>query len=178
MIDDATLFDFSRSCAREYCRRFNSTNLDDATQEASLYLLEHRDRWNRPRNYLRKRVVYELVRKYQNESGLRRKNKLRKVELDVFQLTKKKREDPDAEEAREIVEEAVKDGKLEDVREVVELIVDGWDRKQIAKKLGVRFCDVSEIYRRFFQELRKYDDADEEPTEQEKKDFPLLYLEE
>lgn len=172
MIDDATLFDFSRSCAREYCRRFNSTNLDDATQEASLYLLEHREKWNRPRNYLRKRVVYELVRKYQNESGLRRKNKLRKVELDVFQLTKKKREDPDAEEAREIVEEAVKDGKLEDVREVVELIVDGWNRKQIAKKFGVPFRDVSSIYKRFLRELRKF----KEPSEQEKKDFPLLYL--
>jgi len=172
MIDDATLFDFSRSCAREYCRRFNSTNLDDATQEASLYLLEHRDRWNRPRNYLRKRVVYELVRKYQNESGLRRKNKLHKVELDVFQLTRKKREDPDAEEAREIVEEAVKDGKLEDVREVVELIVDGWNRKQIAKKLGVPFRDVSEVYKTFLRELRKFD----EPSEEEKKKFPLLYL--
>ena len=172
MIDDATLFDFSRSCAREYCRRFNSTNLDDATQEASLYLLEHRDRWNRPRNYLRKRVVYELVRKYQNESGLRRKNKLRKVELDVFQLSKKKREDPDAEEAREIVEEAVKDGKLEDVREVVELIVDGWNRKQIAKKLGVPFRDVSEVYKTFLRELKKFD----EPSEEEKKKFPLLYL--
>lgn len=174
MIDDATLFDFSRSCAREYCRRFNSTNIDDATQETSLYLLEHRDRWNRPRNYLRKRVVYELVRKYQNESGLRRKNKLRKVELDVFQLTRKKREDPDAEEAREIVEEAIKDGKLEDVREVVELIVDGWNRKQIARKLGVPFRDVSSVYKTFLRELKKYG----EPTEQEKKDFPLLYLEE
>ena len=172
MIDDATLFDFSRSCAREYCRRFNSTNLDDATQEASLYLLEHRDRWNRPRNYLRKRVVYELVRKYQNESGLRRKNKLHKVELDVFQLTRKKREDPDAEEAREIVEEAVKDGKLEDVREVVELIVDGWNRKQIARKLGVPFRDVSEVYKTFLRELKKYG----EPSEEEKKKFPLLYL--
>jgi len=172
MIDDATLFDFSRSCAREYCRRFNSTNLDDATQEASLYLLEHREKWNHPRNYLRKRVVYELVRKYQNESGLRRKNKLRKVELDVFQLTRKKREDPDAEEAREIVEEAVKDGKLEDVREVVELIVDGWNRKQIAKKLGVPFRDVSEVYKTFLCELKKYG----EPSEEEKKKFPLLYL--
>ena len=172
MIDDATLFDFSRSCAREYCRRFNSTNLDDATQEASLYLLQHREKWNRPRNYLRKRVVYELVRKYQNESGLRRKNKLHKVELDVFQLTKKKREDPDAEEAREIVEEAVKDGKLEDVREVVELIVDGWNRKQIAKKLGVPFRDVSEVYKTFLRELRKFG----EPSEEEKKKFPLLYL--
>lgn len=172
MIDDATLFDFSRSCAREYCRRFNSTNLDDATQEASLYLLEHRDRWNRPRNYLRKRVVYELVRRYQNESGLRRKNKLHKVELDVFQLTKKKREDPDAEEAREIVEEAIKDGKLEDVREVVELVVDGWNRKQIAKKLGVPFRDVSEVYKTFLRELKKYG----EPSEEEKKKFPLLYL--
>jgi len=172
MIDDATLFDFARSCAREYCRRFSSTNLDDATQEASLYLLEHRDRWNRPRNYLRKRVVYELVRKYQNESGLRRKNKLRKVELDVFQLTRKKREDPDAEEAREIVEEAIKDGKLEDVREVVELIVDGWNRKQIARKLGVPFRDVSEVYKTFLRELKKYG----EPSEEEKKKFPLLYL--
>lgn len=172
MIDDATLFDFSRSCAREYCRRFNSTNLDDATQEASLYLLQHRDRWNRPRNYLRKRVVFELVRRYQNESGLRRKNKLRKVELDVFQLSRKKREDPDAEEAREIVEEAVKDGKLEDVREVVELIVDGWNRKQIAKKLGVPFRDVSEVYKTFLRELKKYG----EPSEEEKKKFPLLYL--
>ena len=172
MIDDATLFDFSRSCAREYCRRFNSTNLDDATQEASLYLLQHREKWNRPRNYLRKRVVYELVRKYQNESGLRRKNKLHKVELDVFQLTRKKREDPDAEEAREIVEEAVKDGKLEDVREVVELIVDGWNRKQIAKKLGVPFRDVSEVYKTFLRELRKFG----EPSEEEKKKFPLLYL--
>ena len=173
MIDDATLFDFARSCAREYCRRFNSTNLDDATQEASLYLLQHRDRWNRPRNYLRKRVVYELVRRYQNESGLRRKNTLRKVELDVFQLSKKKREpDADAEEAREIVEEAIRNGKLEQDREIVELIVDGWNRTRIARKLALPFCDVSDVYKRFFRELRKFD----EPSEQEKKDFPLLYL--
>ncbi len=169
MIDDATLFDFSRSCAREYCRRFSSTNLDDATQDASLYLLEHRDRWNRPRNYLRKRVVYELVRKYQNESGLRRKNKLRKVDLDVFQLSKKKkRDDPDAEEAREIVEEAIKDGKLEQDREIVELIIDGWNRTRIARKLALPFCDVSDVYKRFLRELRKFD----EPSEEEKKRLP------
>lgn len=176
MIDDATLFDFSRSCAREYCRRFNSTNLDDATQEASLYLLEHRDRWNRPRNYLRKRVVYELVRRYQNESGLRRKNRLRKVELDVFQLSRKKRDDPDAEEAREIVEEAIKDGKLEEDREIVELIVDGWNRTRIARKLELPFCDVSDVYKRFLRALKKIEALDDEPSEQEKKDFPLLYL--
>lgn len=177
MIDDATLFDFARSCAREYCRRFNSTNLDDATQEASLYLLQHRDRWNRPRNYLRKRVVYELVRRYQNESGLRRKNTLRKVELDVFQISRKKREpDANAVEAREIVEEAIRNGKLEQDREIVELIVDGWNRKQIAEKFGVSFGEISaDVFKRFLRELKKIE-ATDEPSEQEKKDFPLLYL--
>jgi DNA-directed RNA polymerase specialized sigma24 family protein len=176
MIDDATLFDFSRSCAREYCRRFNSANLDDATQEASLYLLEHRDRWSRPRNYLRKRVVYELVRRYQNEIGLRRKNKLRKVEFDVFQFARKKRDDPDAEEAREIIEEAIKDGKLEQDREIVELIVDGWTRSEIAGKYDVKFWEISDVYKRFLHALQKIEALDKEPTEQEKKDFPLLYL--
>ena len=177
-MDESDVFSFAVECARIYCARFKCwEQLDDATQEASLYLLQNRDRWNRPRNYLRKRVVYELVRKYQNESGLRRKNKLRKVELDVLQLARKKREpDANAVEALEIVEEAIKDGKLEQDREIVELIVDGWTRSEIAEKYDVKFWEISDVYKRFLRALQKIAALDKEPTEQEKKDFPLLYL--
>lgn len=176
MLDDSTLYAFALSCARNYCQRFASSDLDDATQEASLYLLQIRDKWDRPRNYLRKRVIFELVRRYQNKHGLRRKNKLQFCGADLFRLAAQERKESDAErDAREIVMEAIREARLESEREIVELIVDGWTNHEIAEFTGRPYCEISNIRARFFRALRNV--CGVSADEKERNRFPLLYLE-
>lgn len=169
MIDDASLFDFSRSCAASYCRRFGASDLDDATQEASLYLLQIRDKWNKPRNYLRKRVVFALVRKYQNEKGLRRKNRIRRIDLDVFLIAEKIKDKTQSEDARRAVDEAIRNAGLEYAREAIELLIDGWTRKEVRQRFGIKFREVSEIWKSFLREFHKLYDLNNSD-----KDYPLF----
>ena len=171
MIDDDNLLSFAQSCALEYCKRFGSKELEDATQDAAIILLSFRAYWDRPRNYLRKRVIFELVRKFQNEKGLRRKNRLRKVELDLSGLSEKKSDETQTAKAREMIAQAVQNGRLEYAREIVELFVDGWKRKDVARLYGVSFREISEIYDRFVHELKKLDDGDHDQD-----DYPLFNL--
>lgn len=175
MLDDSTLYAFALSCARNYCQRFASSDLDDATQEASLYLIQNRDKWNRPRNYLRKRVIFELVRRYQNKNGLRRKNKLQFCDADLLRLASQERKESDAErDAREIVATAIQEGRLESEREIVELIVDGWTNHEIAAFNGRPYCEISNIRARFLRTVRNVCGVDAD--EKERNRFPLLYL--
>lgn len=175
MIDDDSLYSFARSCANAYCRKFGApSQFDDATQEACLYLLERRDKWTLEARFLKRRVVFELVRRYQNEHGLRRTNMLKRVDLDVGRLSERNRDDAKAQEARATIDETIRNGGLELDREIVELIVDGWTRKEIAKRYGVPFREISEIYKRFLRELRKLSDVSDE----ERKKYPLLYCQE
>ena len=175
MLDESTLYAFALSCARNYCQRFASSDLDDATQEASLYLLQIRDKWNRPRNYLRKRVIFELVRRYQDKHGLRRKNKPQFIDADLFRLTTQERKETEAErDAREIVATAIQDSRLETEREIVELIVDGWTNHEIVEFIGRPYYEISAIRARFLRAVRNV--CGTPADEKERNRFPLLYL--
>ena len=101
-------------------------------------------------------------------------NKLKRVDLDVGRLSERNRDDAKAQEARATIDETIRSGGLELDREIVELIVDGWTRKEIARRYGVAFREVSEIYKRFLRELRKLTDASSE----EKEKYPLIYFQE
>lgn len=124
--------------------------------------------------FLKRRVVFELVRKYQNERGLRRTNPLRRVDVDVDTLAAKPaRASAEAREAKATIDESIRSGRLEFAREIVELFVDGWTRKEIAKRYGVTFKEISGIYKRFLRELRKLTDA---ASVDEKEKYPLFYF--
>lgn len=99
---------------------------------------------------------------------------LKRVDLDVSHLSERNRDDAKAQEARATIDETIRSGGLELDREIVELIVDGWTRKEIAKRYGVAFREISEIYKSFLRELRKLSDVSDEEREK----YPLLYCQE
>ena len=172
MLNDDDLYDFAKSCAYSYYRRFGSSDLEEATQDAALYLVENRENWTKPRNYLRKRVVFVLVRKYQNEKGLRRKNKIRKIELDVFLLAARLKDETNRDEARSLIDSAIRSAGLEYAHELIELLIDGWTRKDVRKRFNVSFREVSEIWNSFLYELKKTSFFD---PETDKELHPLFY---
>lgn len=89
-IDDENLEVFARKCAAAYCRRFSNWNqLEDATQDAAVFLLANRDKWSKPAPVLFRRTVGQLVRNYQEERKLRTKSPIRIVSGDVDRATTK-----------------------------------------------------------------------------------------
>ena len=89
-IDDENLEVFARKCAAAYCRRFsNWSQLEDATQDAAVFLLANRDKWTKPAPVLFRRTVGQLVRNYQEERKLRTKTPIRIVSGDVDRATTK-----------------------------------------------------------------------------------------
>lgn len=73
---DSDVYEVAEAAARAYCKRYaSSEQFDDALGDAALFLLEHRTIWNKQRSLIVSRVVGALIRKYQNEHGLRLKRK-------------------------------------------------------------------------------------------------------
>ena len=83
-LNDGNLEEFARKCAAAYCKRFSNWNqLDDAQQDAAVFLLANRDKWHKPAPVLFRRTVGQLVRNYQEERKLRTKTPIRIVSGDV-----------------------------------------------------------------------------------------------
>lgn len=164
---DEQLFPFARACASAYCARYGAwSQLDDATQEACVFLLKNRAKWNRSESALRNRTILALVRWYQNENGLRRKTRLQRVDFDVENVPATDKED----DARAIVEAALE--RFPDEEAIIRDLIAGADRKTVATNHKVRLSEVDRIFKEFKSELCKFSD---QPVKGEEESCPLLY---
>ena len=164
MTDDQ-LFSFAQKCAKAYCSEYGAwSQEEDAVQEACVFLLKNRAKWDLPDSTLRTRTVLALVRWYQNENGLRRKTRLQRVDLDV-ELVEERKDD-----ALAIIDAALERFPYE--QDIIRDLIAGFDRKTVAKNHKIRLSEVDRIFKEFKSELCKFSDL---PVKGEKESCPLLY---
>lgn len=158
-VTDANVFDFAQMCARVYCKRYNAwSQLDDATQDACLYLLNAREKWAQPKSKLINRTVGELVRNYQKEHGLRRKNRPKKVDLNLSKIEDRRSESQEVDSRRLIVERALGQPDVAPYKALVQdLLACDASFAAIAKKHGVTKARVSQIFKLFKSVCRRLD---------------------
>lgn len=150
-MDESDVFSFAVECARIYCARFKCwEQLDDATQEAALWLLRNRGKWNLRKSSLKNAVVFALIRWYQNENHLRRKNPPERVE---FPLEGIATDSTNELEAREILDAAIVNAGVEKYRSVVWACVHGEKMKNVAKEYGLSIWRVQWILERTRREF-------------------------
>ena len=172
MLTETCLFDFARTCALAYCRRYAaSEQLDDATQEACLFLLKNRLLWERSDSYLRFRTFYALVRWYQDERRMRARRRLVRAEAPV-ELVHDAVDAASRMEAREIVDIAIERAK--DVSGIFREYLTGATQHEIASRRGLAESAGKEVIERVKTEIKKLSD---EPLEREEERCPLLYPE-
>lgn len=166
-LTDDTLEQFSRSCACCYCKRYGSwEQLDDAQQDAALFLLAHRDKWQLPEAKLKRRAVMQLVRNYQERHKLRTKQPLRMQQVeDVDSLTGSE-VDSEAEALRDqqidagldrhedprwlIIQRALRQPDVGPHKEALIDIIEGkLTRKEIAARHGITQGRLSQIFAHF-----------------------------
>ena len=188
-LDDASLLSFARQCAKAYCRRYAAqSQFDDAVQEACVYLLENRGKWTQPAAKLKRRVVGELVRKYQNERKLRSKfyRPIQYVESAPEEIA----DDADLErlERRDWlcarIRRAAANAGCADCLELLEAVALGEDVKSAASRFRVGVSKVRALYKRFLTELKKMSDAPgmilfdlADASEEETEECPLFKTE-
>lgn len=154
MTDDA-VFLFAQSCAKTYCNMYKSfRQFDDATQEACLWLLQHRDKWNLPDSNLRCRIIWALIRWYQNEHGVRLKKRPERVEGFPLEQCRSRYRDIKRHDDREMIETAIERAGLAKYRGVVLDLLYGYNRKEIAIRQGLPSDKVTAILEELKPELR------------------------
>lgn len=172
MIDDSSMYEFAKSCASSYCRKHNvRRQFDDATHDAVVYLLEHREKWSQSNQTLKRRVVGELERQYQNVKGLRLSSPPKFLEADEPDRFTR----PEPVEANRFsvahavaaidsalmlaVVEEVKlfpDYQLEPTKSILDAALRGfYTRKEIASQYDMRTADVSRLVKKFKAACRR-----------------------
>ncbi len=145
MLADDDVFEFAKRCARTYCATYGAwRNLDDAVGDACLYLLSNRALWEKSRSALLCRVVNALIRNYQNERGLRLKNPPRRTEF----FEPSARDDSDSleyESQAERAERALKAPENAQDRPIIEAVLEGRKKKDVAREFNVSAGRVSQI---------------------------------
>ena len=181
MISDANVLDFARKCASLYCNRRNAwLSYDDALQDACLYLLEHRDRWADPEKVLKIRVVGELVRKYQNEHGLRLKNipRFTSLEYEDAKFAQSSDHFLDVAKMRNIAGRATLQPELAPVSPILHLLLEG-KGKEAREKYNLSRSTLSKIKRSFLIVCLRILNQDEgerrEITEKDRQAMPLFF---
>ena len=166
MLDDSRLLTFAQSCASLYCKKHNSfQQFDDATQEACLYLLQHREKWSQSEQSLRCRVVGELERKYQNERGLRLSDPPRFIEAE--KLDRYASQEPTVSQSIKTIDSVLMlrivdevkqlpDFQLEPTRSILDAALRAYyPRKEIAAQYDMRTSDVTRLVKRFKATCRR-----------------------
>lgn len=166
-LTDDTLEQFSRSCACCYCKRYGSwEQLDDAQQDAALFLLAHRDKWQLPEAKLKRRAVMQLVRNYQERHKLRTKQPLRMQQVEDVDSMAGSEVDSEAEALRDqqidagldrhedprwlIIQRALRQPDVGPHKEALIDIIEGkLTRKEIAARHGITQGRLSQIFAHF-----------------------------
>ena len=166
-LTDDTLEQFSRSCACCYCKRYGSwEQLDDAQQDAALFLLAHRDKWQLPEAKLKRRAVMQLVRNYQERHKLRTKQPLRLQQVEDVDSLAGSEVDCEDEARRDqqidagldchedprwlIIQTALRQPDVGPYKEALVEIVEGnLTRKEIAARHGITQGRLSQIFAHF-----------------------------
>ena len=193
-LDDDNLDSFARKCAAAYCKRFANWNqFDDAVQNAAIFLLEHRDKWQKPPAVLFRRTVGQLIRNYQDERKLRTKNPIRIVSGDVDRATAKNETDeiddrldsggPSADDRRwSIIERAIQQPELVGKREIVRAIAAGKSNAEIAAAFNLSPGRISQIFAEFKTVCQRLalrpgliDTKRIDPTPAERNETPLFF---
>ena len=146
------------------------SQFDDATQEACLFLLKNRDKWNRPDAYLRFRTFYALIRQWQNEHKARRRRRLSQVDAPLETIAVYDR----SIDARDVIETAIQRARLENESAIVWELVDRRPRREVAAEHGTTVARVTEIYKRLVHAIGVLSD---EPLPDEEESCPLFYPE-
>ena len=163
-LDDASLLSFARQCAKAYCRRYAAqSQFDDAVQEACVYLLENRGKWTQPAAKLKRRVVGELVRKYQNERKLR--SKFYRPMQYVESVPDRIQDDADLEQIERRdwlcarIRRAASNAERADCMEFFAAVALGEDIKTASARFRMSVSQGRALYKRFLTELKKLSDA-------------------
>lgn len=189
MLTEDRVYKFAVKCARAYCAQHNAwENYDDAVSAASLYLLEHREKWAQENKGLKRRVVGELQRQYQNEHGLRRKYMPKRVDVNLELIAVRERPPssvrPDSERL-DIVRRALRQPGIVRYAPILEDVLGlKYTKTEIGRRHGVSTARVSQIYKEFktvcrrldpYQEVAIIDTTREEPTPEEILSTPLFF---
>lgn len=151
--DFSVLDQFAKQCARAYCAKYSSKDIDDAYSEIVLYIYEHISDWSKPRNWWRKRVIGELVSSYRKEKGLRLANRPQLISLtDVEDASSQETSERDSVREHLALEQALTKFNARDL-EVLTAILAGERKKDVAHRFGISPARVSQIYRRLQQEI-------------------------
>lgn len=185
---EAEILPFSERCARAYCKKFNAwAALDDATQEAALFLCQNRSLWEKPDAWLRRRVCGQLVRNYQNEHKIRTKSPLFFTHGAFDEIEPVAEPESETEDPRLlIIQTALRQPDVAPWRHILVDIVDGeLSRKEIAAKHGVSQSWISQLFARFKIVCSQMDPngggavlvdtLKEDPTAEERAACPLFY---
>ena len=187
-VTEAEILPFSERCARSYCKKFNAwAALDDATQEAALFLCQNRALWEKPDAWLRRRVCGQLVRNYQNEHKIRTKSPLFFTHGAFDEIEPVAEPESETEDPRlSIIQTALRQPDVAPWRHILVDIVDGeLSRKEIAAKHGVSQSWISQLFARFKIVCSQMDPngggavlvdtLKEDPTAEERAACPLFY---
>lgn len=154
MTSDA-VFLFAKYCANIYCKKFKSRRqVDDVTQQACLLLFENRDKWGLSDSKLRSRIIWDLIRWYQNEHGLRLKKRPTRVDCFPLESCRSTYRETKRIDDRDMIEVAIERAGLAKYRGVVLDLLDGYKRYEIAKRRGISPARVTELLEKFESEMQ------------------------
>lgn len=179
MIEEKDVLPFAKAVARSYCSLSGSwNNYDDAVGESCVFLLEHREFWIRPTTWLKRRVIGQLIRNYQNERGLRRKHKTTTNHVDESLIApqKDKTDSNKVDERNRIIDRALQQPDVAQDSAIIRDILGGVSREEVAKKYKITQGRVSQLFHQFRIACLRLDvDTIRRPTTEEKERYPLLY---
>lgn len=154
MTSDA-VFLFAKHCANIYCKQFKTRRqIDDVTQQACLLLFKNRDKWGLSDNKLCSRIIWDLVRWYQNEHGLRLKKRPTRIEDFPLELCRSPYREMKRIDDRDMIEVAIERAGLAEYRGVVWDLLDGYKRYEIARRRGIPPAKVRELLEKFESEMQ------------------------
>ncbi len=157
MLEENNVFNLAIDISRFYCKRFKSwEQFDDATQEASLWLLKNRHKWSLTEKELISRGFLALVRWYQNANGLRRKYKLAKVTFDNFTNILDETDIESNLEYNDLIETAIIGAGLEEYRSFLLAFTHGMRKTKAMKIYGPKnFEKADSIITQFKEEFKR-----------------------
>ena len=159
-MDDSRVFEFATQCAKAYCAKFKDpTQLDEAIQNSAIFLLENRKIWGRPDGFLRWQTILNLVRIYQKEHFLRRKERPSRREWgdDLLEIRDARLEFYLEEaEVSDLIRRAIVQGSLTPIGDAIELLARRLKtRREVAREYGVSTAKLDRRFARFKLELKK-----------------------
>lgn len=156
MTSDA-VFLFAKYCANIYCKKFKSRRqVDDVTQQACLLLFENRDKWGLSDSKLRSRIIWDLIRWYQNEHGLRLKKRPIRLESYPLESCRSTYYETKRIDDREMIEKTIECAGLGEHRGVILDLFDGYKRYEIAQRRGLSLGKVQEIIEKWELEYLEF----------------------